>query len=63
MDAAPGDRCAIDLDLTLVTEFPQTDATPGEKYVFVLDSRTVPNFLRLDVTPGEWCAIDLPQVR
>ena len=57
MDVAPGDRCAIDLNLTLVTEF------PGEKYVFELDSRTVPNFPRLNVTPGEWCAIDLPQVR
>ena len=44
MDATPGDRCAIDLDMMLVTEFPRTDATPGEKYVFGLDSRTVPNF-------------------
>ena len=26
MDATLGDRCAIDLDMTLVTEFPRTDA-------------------------------------
>ena len=53
MDATPGDRCAIDLDMMLVTEFPWTDATPGEKYVFGLDSRTVPNSPRLDATPGD----------
>ena len=41
MDATPGDRCAIDLDMTLVTELPRTDATPGEKYVFGLDSASV----------------------
>ena len=29
-DATPGDRCAIDLDVTTVTDFPRTDATPGE---------------------------------
>ena len=53
MDATPGDRSTIDLDMTLVTKFPRTDAIPGEKYVFGLDSRTVPNSPPLDATPGD----------
>ena len=58
-DATPGDRCAIDLDMTIATDFPRTDATPGERYVIGLDITTVPNFPRTGATPGEMCTMDV----
>ena len=59
MDATPGDRCAIDLDMMLVTEFPRTDATPGDRYVIGREVMTVPIFTRTSATPGELCTMDV----
>ena len=56
---SPGERCAIDLDITTVTNSPRTDATPGERCAIDLDITTVTNFPRTGATPGEMCAMDV----
>ena len=58
-DATPGERCAIDLDMTTVKNFLRTDASLGERCAIDLDVTTVTDFPRMDATPGERCAIDL----
>ena len=58
-DATPGERCAINLDVTIATDFPRTDATPGERYVIGLDTTTVPIVPRTSSNPGEINAVEL----
>ena len=52
-DAAPGDRCTIDLVMTTITNVPRTDATPGERCTIGLIVSTATDLHQLDATPGD----------
>ena len=59
MDATPGERCAIGLDITTVTSFPWTRATLGEMYAMDVGFRPGVIFPRTSSNPGEIGAVEL----
>ena len=58
-DATPGERCAINLDVSIATDFPLDGCYPGERYVIGVDITTVPIVLRTSSNPGEISAVKL----